>query len=167
VPTAPSPHFDLGANVHAALRDWLRLAPKERTWDALLEFYRAAWRKNRPAFATRTRDELREWGERGKLMLRRFADEVPPDLEPVALEKSVRVDFGDLVVGGRVDRVDALPDARSRSSITRPASSRRTKRARARRTSPRRCTHAARAARSSIFPSPSSNTSTSTRWNAS
>jgi len=42
--------------------------------------------------------------------LRRFADEVPPDLEPVALEKSVRVDFGEFVVGGRVDRVDALPD---------------------------------------------------------
>jgi putative RecB family exonuclease len=110
LPTKPSPHLDLGSNVHAALRDWLRLAPAARTWDALLEFYRAAWRQNRPAFATRTRDELRDWGERGKAMLRRFADEVAPDLAPLALEKWVGIDFGDLEVRGKVDRVDPLPD---------------------------------------------------------
>jgi RecB family exonuclease len=110
LPTAPSPHLDLGANVHAALRDWLRLKPAARTWDALLEFYRAAWRANRPAFAQRTRDELRDWGERGKTMLRKFAEEVAPDLAPVAIEKLVTADYGDVLVGGRVDRVDALPD---------------------------------------------------------
>jgi RecB family exonuclease len=110
LPTAPSPHLDLGANVHAALRDWLRLLPKDRSWDRLLEFYRAAWRANRPAFARRSREELREWGEQGKDMLRRFADEVAPDLAPVAIEKNVNADYGDVVVGGRVDRVDALPD---------------------------------------------------------
>lgn len=110
LPTKPSPHLDLGSNVHAALRDWLRLAPAARTWEALLESYRAAWRQNRPAFATRTRDELREWGERGKAMLRRFADDVAPDLAPLALEKWVGIDFGDLEVRGKVDRVDQLPD---------------------------------------------------------
>lgn len=110
LPTAPSPHMDLGANVHAALRDWLRLKPPERSWDRLLEFYRAAWRANRPAFARRTREELREFGERGKRMLQRFADEVAPDLEPVAIEKLVTADYGDVLAGGRVDRVDALPD---------------------------------------------------------
>jgi RecB family exonuclease len=109
-PTKPSPHLDLGSNVHAALRDWLRLAPKERSLENLLEFYRAAWRVNRPAFARRTREELRDWGERGIAMLRAFADDVEPDLEPVAIEKSVRVELDDLVLGGRVDRVDLLPD---------------------------------------------------------
>lgn len=110
IPTKPQPFFDLGANVHAALRDWMRLPPARRTWDGLLEFYRAAWRKNRPAFANLTRDELRTWGERGIVMLRHFADESPADLEPLAVEKSVTVDFGDVVVGGRVDRIDELPD---------------------------------------------------------
>jgi RecB family exonuclease len=110
LPTAPSPHMDLGANVHAALRDWLRLVPGERSWDRLLEFYRAAWRANRPSFERRSREELKEFGERGKRMLERFAEEVAPDLAPVAIEKNVNADYGDVVVGGRVDRVDALPD---------------------------------------------------------
>lgn len=110
LPTAPQPHLDLGSNVHAALRDWLRMKPAQRTWEGLLEFYRAAWRANRPAFAQRTREELREWGETGIRMLRKFADEVDPALEPVAIEKNVNADYGDVVVGGRVDRVDALPN---------------------------------------------------------
>jgi putative RecB family exonuclease len=110
LPTKPSPHLDLGSNVHAALRDWLRLPPPARTWEGLVEFYRAAWRKNMPAFAGRTRDELRDWGERGKAMLRRFADEVAPDLAPLALEKWVGIDFGDIEVRGKVDRIDLLPD---------------------------------------------------------
>ncbi|MEO6463141.1 MAG: PD-(D/E)XK nuclease family protein [Candidatus Eisenbacteria bacterium] len=110
LPTRPSPHLDLGSNVHAALRDWLRLPPGKRTWDGLLEFYRAAWRTNRPAFVARSRDELREWGERGIAMLRRFVDEAPPDLLPLAIEKWVGIDFGDVVVRGKVDRVDGLPD---------------------------------------------------------
>lgn len=110
IPGRPSPHLDLGSNVHAALRDFLRLPPAQRTWEALLEAYRAAWRANKPAFARRTRDELRDWGERGKAMLQRFFDEVAPDLEPLALEKNVRIEFADFTLGGRVDRVDALPD---------------------------------------------------------
>lgn len=109
-PTKPSPHLDLGTNVHAALRDWLRLSPKQRTFDVLLELYRAAWRVNRPAFARRSREELRDWGLRGIAMLRAFADEVEPGLEPVGIEMSVRVELDDVVIGGRVDRVDALPD---------------------------------------------------------
>ena len=110
IPSKPSPSLDLGSNVHAALRDWMRLKPAARTWDALLELYRAAWRKNMPAFAHRTRDELRDWGERGKAMLRRFADEVAPDLEPVMIEKWVGIEFEDIQVRGKVDRVDLLPD---------------------------------------------------------
>ena len=110
LPTAPSPHIDLGSNVHAALRDWLRLSPGERTWERLLELYRAAWRKNMPAFERRSREELREFGERGKRMLQRYAEEIPPDLAPVAIERKVQADYGDFIVGGQVDRVDALPD---------------------------------------------------------
>ena len=110
LPTLPSPHLDLGNNVHAALRDWLRLKPAQRNWDNLLELYRAAWRGNRKAFENRSRDELREAGEKGKAMLRRFHEETPPDLEPLLTEKTVSADYGDVVVGGRVDRVDALPD---------------------------------------------------------
>ncbi len=110
LPTRPSPHLDLGSNVHAALRDWLRLAPAARTWERMLEFYRAAWRTNRPAFRERSREELREWGERGIAMLRRFVEATPPDLEPLAIEKWVGIDFGDLDVRGKVDRVDGLAD---------------------------------------------------------
>jgi putative RecB family exonuclease len=110
LPTRPSPNLDLGSNVHAALRDWMALPPSVRTWDRLLEFYRAAWRANRPAFTGRTREELREWGEKGIAMLRRFADETPADLAPLAIEKWVGIDFGDHEVRGKVDRVDLLPD---------------------------------------------------------
>jgi len=110
LPTQPSPHMDLGNNVHAALRDWLRMPPAARTWDALLEAYRAAWRTNRPAFLRRSRDELKEWGERGIAMLRAFAAATPPDLEPLAIEKWVGAQYGDIAVRWRVDRVDALPD---------------------------------------------------------
>lgn len=114
LPTKPSPHLDLGSNVHAALRDWLRLRPAERTWERLLELYRAAWRDNRPAFRTRSRDELREWGERGIAMLRRFVAQTPPDLEPLAIEKWVGIELDDLDVRGKVDRVDEMPDGRLR-----------------------------------------------------
>ena len=110
IPSKPSPNLDLGSNVHAALRDWMRLKPAARTWDTLLELYRAAWRQNMPAFKNRTRDELRDWGERGKAMLRRFADEIAPDLEPVMIEKWVGIEFEDIQVRGKVDRVDLLPD---------------------------------------------------------
>jgi RecB family exonuclease len=110
LPTLPSPNLDLGNNVHAALRDWMRLAPAARTWDALLAAYRAAWRTNRPAFVRRSREELKEWGERGIGMLRRFADATPPDLVPLATEKWVRADFGEITVGGRVDRLDRGDD---------------------------------------------------------
>jgi putative RecB family exonuclease len=113
LPTKPSPHLDRGSNVHAALRDWLRLPPADRTWERMVDLYRAAWRANMPYFRDRRdelRDELRDWGERGKAMLRRFVDETPPDLEPLAIEKWVGIDFGDIEVRGKVDRVDALPD---------------------------------------------------------
>ena len=110
LPTKPSPHMDLGSNVHAALRDWFRLPRAERTWERMLELYRAAWRANMPAFREKSRDELREFGERGKAMLRRFVDETPAETEPVAIEKWVGLDFGDLEVKGKVDRVDLLPD---------------------------------------------------------
>ena len=110
LPTHPSPHLDLGSNVHAALRDWMALPPSTRTWDRMLEFYRAAWRANRPAFRTKSREELREWGTRGIGMLERFVKETPADLAPLAIEKWVGIDFGDLDVRGKVDRVDALPD---------------------------------------------------------
>lgn len=110
LPTAPSPYLDLGNNVHAALKEWLRLPPKERSRDNLIEFYRNAWRQNKKAFERRTRDELRDWGERGKAMLLRYADALDPALEPVMTERNVNADYGDVVIGGRVDRVDALPD---------------------------------------------------------
>jgi putative RecB family exonuclease len=109
-PTRPSPYFDLGTNVHTALAQWLRQPPAARTFDGLLELYRAAWRVNRPAFVRRSREELRDWGLRGIAMLRAFADDVEPGLEPVAIEKSVRLELDDLVIGGRVDRIDVLPD---------------------------------------------------------
>jgi len=110
LPTLPSPHLDLGNNVHAALKDWMRLKPADRNWDKLLELYRAAWRQNKKAFDNRTRDELRDAGEKGKAMLRRFMEETPPDLEPVMTERNVNADYGDVMLGGRVDRVDALED---------------------------------------------------------
>ena len=110
LPGLPSPNLDLGNNVHAALRDWLRLKPKERTRENLIEFYRNAWRGNKKAFERRTRDELKEWGERGKAMLLRYADSLDPALEPIMTERTISADYGDVVLGGRVDRVDALPD---------------------------------------------------------
>ena len=109
-PTAPSKNLDLGNNVHAALRDWLRMPPKQRTRDNLVDAFRAAWRNNSKAFAHSPREEIKEWGENGKAMLLRFADTAPPDLEPVMIEKTISADYGEVVVGGRVDRVDALPD---------------------------------------------------------
>jgi RecB family exonuclease len=96
--------------VHTALANWLRLPPAERTLDGLLELYRAAWRVNRPAFVRRSREELKSFGERGIAMLRAFAAEVEPGLEPVAIELGVRLELDDVVIGGRVDRIDALPD---------------------------------------------------------
>jgi hypothetical protein len=62
-PTAPSKNLDLGNNVHAALRDWLRMPPKQRTPDNLIDAFRASWRLNSKAFANSSREEIKEWGE--------------------------------------------------------------------------------------------------------
>ena len=47
-------------------------------------------------------------------MLRRFVERTPAGLEPLAIEKWVGIDLGDLDVRGKVDRVDEMPGGRLR-----------------------------------------------------
>jgi putative RecB family exonuclease len=106
----PWPWLTMGANVHAALTQFLSVVPSaERTADTIERLLRERWRASRQGFADR--DEERRFGERAVAMLRWFADTQPVDVQPLMLERFHEAPVGErLVLRGRIDRVDRDPD---------------------------------------------------------
>jgi putative RecB family exonuclease len=97
----PWAHNSLGASVHTALRSWFD-QPVPRRTEALGGLLRRTWVREG------YRDEVQERQAYGRALawLTRYVEELDPDFEPVAVERTVGAKTSTLALSGRVDRID-------------------------------------------------------------
>ncbi len=101
--TGPAQSF--GTSIHAALREFFRQPLARRTLDRLLALFRRSWV---PEGYTTGDDEARERA-RGERALRAWYDRTDTTVVPHATEVGLSASFGDIVLKGRLDRVDHAP----------------------------------------------------------
>ena len=106
----PWPWLTMGANVHAALAQFLSVVPvAERTPATIEKLLRDKWRRSRQGFADA--EQEREYGERALAQLRWFATTQPVDVRPLMIERFHEAPVGEkLVLRGKIDRVDRDED---------------------------------------------------------
>ncbi len=106
----PWPWLTMGANIHAALAQFLSVVPvKERTTETIEKLLRDKWRRGRQGFADD--EQEREFGERALAQLRWFANTQPVDVQPLMIERFHEAPVGErLVLRGKIDRVDRDED---------------------------------------------------------
>jgi RecB family exonuclease len=101
--TGPEQAF--GLSVHAALRDFFRLPVHERSQQALLACWRRAFvRDGYPDRQARERARTR-----GAEALAAWYDRSDTQLVPYATELGLQAAFGEVVLKGRLDRLDPDP----------------------------------------------------------
>lgn len=105
-------HLVIANNVHGALRDFFSVNPEERNFELLEDFLRNRWfkknKKSRTAF--KTKEEEKEYGERALTMLKNFCQHHDTKIQPFHLEKDLKMLVNDVLLFGRVDRIDRLAD---------------------------------------------------------
>lgn len=109
LPTIPRPWFAFGASVHAALKEIFNIRPENRSVELLEKFLETNWVRKGYASA----EEEAEYRERAVGALRRYAAEEPDFAtapRPKVLEFTVEAKIGDVVLMGKVDRIDDTPD---------------------------------------------------------
>ncbi|BCX14486.1 MAG: hypothetical protein KatS3mg088_169 [Patescibacteria group bacterium] len=120
----PSASQSFGTSVHLALRDFYRLAmkssfssqKKEKLVETILELFRKNWINE--GFLSKSHE--REFFEKGQNYLRDYIlQEFNPKIKTVLTEETFNIPLIDnsykerpLRIGGRIDRVDVLPDGR-------------------------------------------------------
>ncbi len=102
----PWAHSSLGTSVHTALAAWFALNPRQRTPQRGAGLVREKW--VREGFRDDTQSvQVRE---RAAGWVRDYLADVDPRAEPLGVERTVSVPTGQLVLSGRVDRIDERPD---------------------------------------------------------
>lgn len=96
-------HNSLGASVHTALRNWYGLPPARRRPEALAGLLRATWVRD----GYRDEEQERALYRRALDWLESYVDSLPPDEEPVGVERVVAVKTAVLAFNGRADRIDS------------------------------------------------------------
>ncbi len=106
----PRPYFTMANHVHATLKDFLSLKPIAlRTPTAIEKLLQRNWRRYRIGF--RNEDDEKKWAEKALAQLRAFVTNHDVSMEPVMMEKPVKVEITPgLVLNGRIDRVDRESD---------------------------------------------------------
>jgi putative RecB family exonuclease len=95
-----------GTSVHAALREFFRLPVGNRSLERLLELFRRAWvRDGYGSKEQRARERAR-----GIEVLRTWYAQADTKVRPLATEVGLQAGYGDIVLKGRIDRLDAGPD---------------------------------------------------------
>lgn len=102
----PWAHNSLGASVHTALRSWFDVPIARRRPEAMVALLRGTWvregyhdeEQEREAFATAL-----SW-------LEGYVKALPPEFEPLAVERTVATKTATLALSGRVDRIDDRGD---------------------------------------------------------
>lgn len=100
-------HFSLGNAVHAALRDWVDLAPHERTVDAVVGLLAQHWRSDGFRDAAQSADVLALTSQ----SLARYVESTPVAGEPHSRERTVSFRTTHGAITGRLDRLDVRQDA--------------------------------------------------------
>lgn len=124
-----SPAMHLGNAVHDALQaffDISKVGIAERTYERLCNLFREAWagrgvyarnlykqtEAREQAFA-KDRESEKAWGEKGLNILYRFFQTADVKAVPLTAEQFHDVMLGeDVILGGKIDRIDRLPDGR-------------------------------------------------------
>ncbi|HYY81217.1 MAG TPA: PD-(D/E)XK nuclease family protein [Actinomycetes bacterium] len=101
--TGPAQAF--GTSVHNALREFFRLPVRRRSLDALLACYRRAWVRE----GYRSKEEREQERARGADALRAWYRRADTQVVPHATELGLQATYGEIVLKGRLDRVDADP----------------------------------------------------------
>jgi putative RecB family exonuclease len=94
-----------GTSVHAALREFFRLPVGRRSLRMLLELFRQGWVRD----GYKGREEQQRERERGVEALRAWYARADTTVVPHATELGLQAAWGDIVLKGRLDRVDADP----------------------------------------------------------
>jgi RecB family exonuclease len=95
-------HTSVGIATHNALRDWWDLPRRERTAAAGAELLRKAWIET----GFRDDDQSARWRSRVGGEVHAYLDGVDPDIQPRGIERTVSMRTDNLVLTGRVDRID-------------------------------------------------------------
>jgi putative RecB family exonuclease len=92
-----------GTSVHAALREFFRLPVGRRSLRMLLELFRRLWVRD----GYQGKEQQQRERERGAQALRAWYGRTDTTVVPHATELGLQAAWGDIVLKGRLDRVDA------------------------------------------------------------
>ena len=112
-----------GTSVHAALREFFRVPVGRRSLRMLLELFKRGWVRD----GYRDKEQQQKERERGAEALRAWYGRADTTVVPHATELGLQATWGDVVLKGRLDRVDAPTPAAAVAwwwSTTRPAAGR-------------------------------------------
>jgi putative RecB family exonuclease len=91
-----------GTSIHAALREFFRQPVAQRSRDGLLELFRRFWvREGYGSKQERAREKAR-----GLEVLRAWYERADTTVVPYATEAALQAVYGDVVLKGRLDRID-------------------------------------------------------------
>jgi putative RecB family exonuclease len=94
-----------GTSVHAALREFFRLPVGRRSLRMLLELFKRGWVRD----GYQDKDQQLKERERGAEALRAWYGRADTTVVPHATELGLQATWGDVVLKGRLDRLDADP----------------------------------------------------------
>ena len=94
-----------GTTIHSVLREFFRLPVARRSLDRLLELFDRSWVRE----GYRTREERQRERERGAEALRAWYERADVRAVPYATEVDLQASWGDVVLKGRLDRIDTDP----------------------------------------------------------
>src|SRR6266540_3302743 len=95
-----------GTSVHSVLREFFRLPVARRSLDRLLELFRRSWVRE----GYRSKEERQRERERAVEALRAWYERADITAVPFATEVDLQASWGDVVLKGRLDRIDADPE---------------------------------------------------------
>ena len=111
IPTPSSASLSFGTSIHAALRDFyaMHTAGEEVTKTLLIDLLVRHWQREGYE-SKRYEGEMKKRGER--YLSEYYDKEFHVATKTIALEQSFTVPIGPLKIGGKIDRVDALPSGK-------------------------------------------------------
>lgn len=111
VPSAPSPALSYGVSVHNTIKDFTQriLAKQSMTPDSIVPLLKTHWIKS--GYSGKIHEQ--QTYEQAEQMLMRFADSyLREKSQTIAIETPFQFRLAAVTAGGRIDRIDQLPDGR-------------------------------------------------------